>query len=85
MMYEDDGLPQVEASIKALKEKMTIKDEFKDELEQTYALDIESLKAHDFVYPACGSSNSAIKLSLDELEKISKPVKWVNVGKGKDE
>lgn len=45
----------------------------------------ESLKAHDFVYPACGSSNSAIKLSLDELEKISKPVKWVNVGKGKDE
>ena len=48
MMYEDDGLPQVEASIKALKEKMTIKDEFKDELEQTYALDIESLKAHDY-------------------------------------
>ncbi|MDO4341827.1 MAG: YbaK/EbsC family protein [bacterium] len=45
----------------------------------------ESLKAHDFVYPACGSSNSAIKLSLGELEKISKPVKWVNVGKGKDE
>ena len=48
MMYEDDGLSQVEASIKALKEKMKIKDEFKDELEETYALDIESLKAHDY-------------------------------------
>lgn len=48
MMYEDDGLSQVEASIKALKEKMKIKDEFKDELEETYALDIESLKTHDY-------------------------------------
>ena len=48
MMYEDDGLSQVEASIIALKEKMKIKDEFKDELEETYALDIESLKTHDY-------------------------------------
>lgn len=48
MMYEDDGLSQVEASIMALKEKMKIKDEFKDELEETYALDIESLKTHDY-------------------------------------
>ena len=44
MMYEDDGLSQVEASIQTLKDKMTVK----DELEQTYALDIESLKAHDY-------------------------------------
>ena len=48
MMYEDDGLSQVEASIKALKEKTKIKDEFKDELEETYALDVESLKTHDY-------------------------------------
>ena len=48
MMYEDDGLSQVEASIQTLKDKMTVKDDFKDELEQTYALDIESLKAHDY-------------------------------------
>ena len=30
---------------------------------------------------ACGSSNSAIKLSIDEIEKFSNPVKWVDVGK----
>ena len=48
MMYEDEALPQVEASIQTLKDKMTVKDDFKDELEQTYALDIESLKAHDY-------------------------------------
>lgn len=50
MMYEDDGLSQVEASIMALKEKMKIKDEFKDELEETYALDIESLKHMTIVH-----------------------------------
>lgn len=41
----------------------------------------ESLKEHEYVYPACGSSNSAIKLSLEEIEKFSNPVKWVDVGK----
>lgn len=41
----------------------------------------ESLKKHKFVYPACGSSNSAIKLSIDELEKLSNYVKWVDVCK----
>ena len=39
------------------------------------------LKEHEYVYPACGSSNSAIKLSIDEIEKFSNPVKWVDVGK----
>lgn len=43
-------------------------------------LDI-SLKNFDYVYPACGSHNSAIKLSLDELEKASNYVKWVDVCK----
>ena len=41
----------------------------------------ESLKEHHYVYPACGSSNSAIKLSLEEIEKFSNPVKWIDVGK----
>lgn len=41
----------------------------------------ESLKEHEYVYPACGSSNSAIKLSLEEIEKFSNPVKWIDVGK----
>ena len=31
----------------------------------------ESLKRFDTVYPACGSSNSAIGLSIPELEKFS--------------
>ena len=41
----------------------------------------ESLKRFDYVYPAAGSSNSAIKLTLAELEKYSNYVKWVNVTK----
>lgn len=31
----------------------------------------ESLYRFDFVYPACGSSNSAVKLTVPELEKLS--------------
>lgn len=41
----------------------------------------ESLKRFDYVYPACGSSNSAIKLTLTELKEYSNYVKWVNVSK----
>ena len=43
-------------------------------------LDI-SLKKFKIIYPACGSSNSAIKLTLEELEKIVKFEKWVDVCK----
>jgi prolyl-tRNA editing enzyme YbaK/EbsC (Cys-tRNA(Pro) deacylase) len=43
-------------------------------------LDI-SLKNYDFIYPACGSSNSAIKLHYKELEEMSKPLKWVDICK----
>lgn len=41
----------------------------------------ESLKAHNHVYPACGSSNSAIKLTIEELEELSNMTKWVDVTK----
>lgn len=41
----------------------------------------ESLKRFDFVFPACGSSNSAIKLSIPELEKYSNFTAWVDVCK----
>ena len=40
-----------------------------------------SLKKFSIVYPACGSSNSAVKLSLDELEKTSNYKKWIDVCK----
>lgn len=43
-------------------------------------LDI-SLKRFEFVYPAAGSGNSAIKLSIEELEKYSNYIEWVDVGK----
>lgn len=46
---------------------------------ETY-LDI-SLKRFDTVFPACGSSNSAIELSLEELEKYSDFSDWVDVCK----
>ncbi|MCR4614958.1 MAG: YbaK/EbsC family protein [Clostridiales bacterium] len=42
----------------------------------------ESLKRFETVFPACGSSNSVIELTLDELEKLSSPVSWVDVCKG---
>ena len=38
-----------------------------------------SLKNHEFIYPACGSINSAIKLSLKELEKIVDYEMWIDV------
>lgn len=41
----------------------------------------ESLKRFETVYPACGSSNSAIALSLDELQRFSNYEKWVDVCK----
>ena len=41
----------------------------------------ESLKAFEEVYPACGSSNSAVRLSLEELETCSGFCKWINVTK----
>lgn len=43
-------------------------------------LDI-SMKRFDYIYPAAGSSNSAIKLSLDELEKFSESSEWIDVCK----
>lgn len=42
----------------------------------------ESLKRFETVYPACGSSNSAIKLTCQELDEYSMNKKWINVGKG---
>ena len=46
---------------------------------ETY-LDV-SLKRFDTVFPACGSSNSAIELTLEELEKYSNFISWVDVCK----
>ena len=40
-----------------------------------------SLKRFTIVYPACGSSNSAVKLTLYELEKTSNYKKWIDVCK----
>ena len=41
----------------------------------------ESLKRFDIVYPACGSSNSAIALSPAELEAVLPGSEWVDVCK----
>lgn len=43
-------------------------------------LDI-SLKRFKTVFPACGSSNSVIELTVDELEKYSNSIAWVDVCK----
>ena len=41
----------------------------------------ESLKRFETVFPACGSANSAIELTLPELEKLSGAKEWVDVCK----
>ena len=42
----------------------------------------ESLKRFKTVFPACGSSNSAIELTIEELEKYSNYSSWIDVCKG---
>lgn len=41
----------------------------------------ESLKRFETVFPACGSGNSAIELTIPEMEKYSGYKKWVDVCK----
>lgn len=41
-----------------------------------------SIKRFETVFPACGSSNSAIELTVPELEKYSACEGWVDVCKG---
>lgn len=41
----------------------------------------ESLKRFDIVYPAAGTRNSAVKLTVEELERAVRPLGWVDVGK----
>lgn len=44
----------------------------------------ESLRRFETFYPACGSGNSAIKLSCAELETLSGSGCWVDVCRAKD-
>ena len=41
----------------------------------------ESLRKFDIVYPAAGNGNSAVKLTVDELYKVSRAEGWVDVCK----
>ena len=41
----------------------------------------ESMKRFETVFPAAGSSNSAIELTIEELEKYSNAVEWIDVAK----
>lgn len=40
-----------------------------------------SLKSHNIIYPACGSHNSAVKLTIKELEIASNFKEWIDVCK----
>ncbi len=42
----------------------------------------ESLKRFETVFPACGSGNSAIELTIAELERFTGHAAWVDVCKG---
>ena len=41
----------------------------------------ESLHKYEIVYPAAGNDHSAVKLTVEELEKISGAIGWVDVCK----
>lgn len=41
----------------------------------------ESMKRFDIMLPAAGSSNSCVRLTLEELEKASKAAGWIDVCK----
>ena len=41
----------------------------------------DSMKRFETMYPACGSDNSAIGLTLDELFKYSNSIEWIDVSK----
>lgn len=41
----------------------------------------ESMKRFDMIYPACGSSNSAVRLNCEELEMLSGSLGWIDVCK----
>ena len=41
----------------------------------------ESMKRFETVYPAAGTPSSAVHLSLEELERASEAIGWVNVCK----
>lgn len=45
----------------------------------------ESLKRFKTVFPACGSSNSAIELTISELETYTPYQEWIDVCKGWNE
>ena len=42
----------------------------------------KSLQKYDVIYPACGSSNSAVRLLIKELEVASNYKEWIDVCKG---
>ena len=44
----------------------------------------ESLRRFSTVFPAAGSSNSAIELTVSELERYANPKRWVDVSKPKE-
>lgn len=41
----------------------------------------ESLKRFDYVYAACGSSDTVVRLTVEELEKHSGYKEWIDVSK----
>lgn len=42
----------------------------------------KSLLRFETVYPACGDSNNAIKLTISELETYSNYIEWIDVCRG---
>ena len=45
----------------------------------------ESLKNFETVFPACGATNNAIEISIEELEKVTNRAAWVDVTKEKED
>ena len=44
----------------------------------------ESLRRFETVFPACGSTNSAIEMTMAQLERCSRARQWIDVSKLKE-
>lgn len=41
----------------------------------------KSLKEHDVIHPSCGSRDSSIELTVEELENIVEYISWIDISK----
>ena len=78
----DGGCALVVAAGDAKVDNPRFKAQFHTKAKMLTPGEVEAMVGHETVFPACGSSNSAIELTISELEQYSRFDAWVDVCKG---